>query len=157
MFRSLIGLTLVLAVGGCDAGNGGDASLPPQPPFQPLLDDHQMMTWVMDPAADVIWGSAGSVLTEAGEESLAPTDGAGWDRVRNAAAMVAESGNLLMLPGRSQGADWDEFAGAIVTMGERAIGAAEARDEEALFEVGGQLYNVCVACHQIYMRPEEEE
>jgi hypothetical protein len=62
-----------------------------------------------------------------------------------------------MLPGRSRGADCNEFSRAIVTMGERAIAAAEARDEDALFEVGGQLYNVCVACHQLYMLPDEDE
>jgi hypothetical protein len=44
----------------------------------------------------------------------------------------------------------------MMTMGERAITAAEAQDEEALFEVGGQLYNVCVACHQQYMLADQE-
>ena len=39
---------------------------------QPVGDMHETMTWVIDPAADVIWGSAGFVLTEDGEQDLAP-------------------------------------------------------------------------------------
>lgn len=155
MGRRLNGLLVALALAGC--GGRDDGSGPGAAPFHPLLDDHQLMNWVMDPAADVIWGSAGSVLTMEGEQSLAPTTDDGWADVRNAAAVVAESGNLLMLPGRSKGADWNEFSRAIVTMGERAIAAAEAHDEESLFEVGGQLYNVCVACHQLYMLPEADQ
>ena len=156
MARRVTGALLAIVVGGC-GGEAGAPGIEEAPPFHPLLDDHQMMNWVMDPAADVIWGSAGAVITLEGEQSLAPTDDEGWAEVRNAAAVVAESGNLLMLPGRSRGDDWNEFARAIVVMGERAIAAAEAQDEPALFEVGGQLYNVCVACHQVYMLPDADE
>lgn len=144
---------LVLALTAC--GSADDAAAP-QTQFRPVLDDHQMMEWVMDPAADVIWGSAGAVITLEGEQDLAPVDDAGWAAVRDAAAVITESGNLLMLPGRSQGEDWDEYSLGIIAMGERAMAAAEAQDADELFEVGGQLYNVCVACHQIYMRPEAE-
>ena len=146
------GLTACLALAGCTPA---PESSEPATPFNPVLDDHQLMNWVMDPMADVIWGSAGSVITIDGEQDLAPVDDAGWAEVRNAAAAITESGNLLMLPGRSQGADWNEFSAGIVTIGERAIAAAEAQDADALFDIGGQLYNVCVACHQIYMLEEE--
>lgn len=144
MGRRVAVLAGVLLVAGC-----GDE--PPAPPFDPVLDDHQIMSWVLDPATDVIWGAAGEVITESGVQDLAPVDQQGWDTVRNAAATVTEAGNLLMLPGRSRGADWDEFARGIVLIGQRAIAAAEARDDQALFDAGGQLYNVCVACHQVYM------
>lgn len=147
MCKGMMLPALLLALAGC--GNGRETE--PDVPFRPVLDDHQLMHWVMDPAADIIWGAAGSVLTEAGEEDLAPVTDEGWAEVRNAAAVITESGNLLMLPGRSQGADWNEYAAGIVTMGERAMAAAEAQDADALFDIGGQLYNVCVACHQPYM------
>ena len=35
-------------------------------------------------------------------------------------------------------------------MGEKAFTAAENEDSEALFEIGAELYQICVACHQIY-------
>ncbi len=150
MFRRYAALTGVLLAAGC-----GDQPAPPVAPFELVLDDHQLMNWVLDPATDVIWGAAGEVITEAGVQDLAPVDQQGWDTVRNAAATVTEAGNLLMLPGRSRGADWDEFARGIVLIGQRAIAAAEARDDQALFDAGGQLYNVCVACHQLYMVDQE--
>ena len=117
------------------------------------------MTWVLDPAADVIWGSAGFVITEAGTEDLAPATDAGWAQVRHAAAVVAASGRLLLLP-EALPADaeerpaWLEFAGGMARIAQQAEQAAVDQDADALFAVGGRLYNVCVACHQVYDRPD---
>ena len=111
------------------------------------------MAWLLEPAADVIWDSAGQVITVAGVEDLAPTTEAGWDQVRNQAALVSELGNLLMMPHFAQGRpDWTEISRGLVRAGERVRRAAEARDGEALFEQGALLYQVCVSCHQIYWR-----
>lgn len=152
MSRWLLALAMLSSLSGC----GGESANAPETHYRLVLDSKELMNWVLDPSADVIWGSAGSVLTAEGEQDLAPVDDEGWNRVRNAAAMVVETGNLLMLPGRSRGDDWDEFAQGLMTMGERAIAAAEAHDDEQLFEAGGQLYNVCVACHQQYMLADQE-
>lgn len=125
---------------------------PAATPYRASLGTADFMNWVLDPAADVIWGSAGTITTLDGEEDLAPTTEAEWDAVRNAAALIAESGNLLMLPGRAvDDGDWMELSQGLITVGERAIAAAEARDDEQLFDVGGQIYNVCLACHQRYI------
>jgi cytochrome c551/c552 len=43
-----------------------------------------------------------------------------------------------------------EIAVGLTQAGKRAMAAAEARDPDALFEVGGEIYNVCVSCHQLY-------
>jgi hypothetical protein len=155
MARWTQALAALMLLQGC----GSDSDSTPTAPetrYRTVLDTRQLMNWVVDPSADVIWGSAGAVLTAEGEQNLAPVDTEGWDGVRNAAAVVVESGNLLMMPGRSRGDDWNEFSGGMMAIGERAIAAAEAQDEEALFEVGGQLYNVCVACHQQYMLADQE-
>ena len=72
--------------------------------------------------------------------------------VRNNAAIVAQSGNLLMLPGIAIGEnDWMELSAGLVDAGVMAIKAAEAQDSDALFKAGGQIYNVCRACHQQYV------
>jgi len=138
----------LLLVGGC----GAPEVTEPPVPFRPIVDMKGFMNGVLDPAADVIWGSAGTISTLEGDQDLAPVTDEGWTAVRNAGALVAESGNLLMLPGRRlDDADWVELAQALMAMGERAMAAADARDGDAVFEVGGQLYNVCVACHQRYI------
>lgn len=128
----------------------------------PPVDVHDAMIWVLDPAADVIWGSAGFVLTEAGTQDLAPTTDAGWDKVRHSAAVVAASGQLLLLPSAlpaepSEQAAWVEFTAGMTRIAGEAIEAVEARDAEALFDIGGHLYNVCLACHQVYARPDASE
>lgn len=148
-----------LALGSCDsAGGGSDAAVP----AQPVGNLHDTMTWLLDPAADVLWGSAGFVLTAAGETSLAPTTDDGWARVRHSAVVVAEGGNLLLLPhllpdpADGLGTEaWVEFAHGMRRIGTEAIAAVDAKDADALFEVGGHLYNVCLACHQVYARGDE--
>ena len=120
-------------------------------PYQPTASIHDFMYWVLEPAADGIWDSAGFIITEDGEQDLQPTTQEGWDEVRNAATMVAEAGNLLMLPGyRADDADWVEYAEGLIRTGLQARAAAEAKDADALFAAGGAVYNVCRACHNKY-------
>ena len=71
--------------------------------------------------------------------------------VRNAAFVVAESGNLMMMPGRAIDDElYASFAQAMVTVGQKAIEVAEARDEMAVFDVGAEMYSVCTGCHATY-------
>lgn len=123
----------------------------PMPPFLPAGDVAHTMAHVIEPAADKIWDSSGFVLTEAGEENLAPTTEAGWLEVKHGASVVAEAGNLLMMPSRSQGRDeWIAISRGLVEVGQQAIAAADAQDDDALFDAGAALYGVCLSCHQIY-------
>ena len=115
------------------------------------LDVEQLMHYVLEPAADIVWDSAGTIATLEGVEDLAPTTDEGWFRVQHAAAVVSESGNLLLMPGRSMdGEDWQEISLGLVSTGAALMTAAEQQNADAIFELGGQLYNVCVACHQRY-------
>lgn len=111
------------------------------------------MLRILEPAAEVIWDSAGYVITAEGEQDLQPTTEAGWSRVRDSALLVAESGNLLMMPGRAMGPEWIAYAQSMIGAGRGVMAAAEARDAGALFEAGGVLYQTCVACHTRYMVP----
>lgn len=144
-------VVLVLLAGCADAPEP-----PPAVPFEPVLDLHDLMNSVLDPATDVIWGAAGAVITAEGEQDLAPVDEASWQAVFNAAAVVTETGNLLMLPGRAEDSgDWMEYSAALITTGKEAMAAAEAKDAQAVFDVGGKLYLVCVACHQSYSMDDD--
>ena len=125
-------------------------------PYEPVLEMHDLMASVLDPATDIIWGAAGAVITSDGEQDLAPVDDAGWQQVFDAAAIVTETGNLLMLPGRAVDQDdWMEYSTALIATGKEAMQAAEAKDAQAVFDVGGKLYLICVACHQGYDLDEE--
>tara|TARA_R110002072_G_scaffold205454_4_gene363388 strand:- start:112 stop:585 length:474 start_codon:yes stop_codon:yes gene_type:complete len=118
--------------------------------FTLVLDHQQMMDWVLDPAAEIIWDSAGTVITAEGERELAPTTDEGWEHVVSGAATLAEASNLLMLAERSMGEDWNAYSKALMATSISALEAAKAKDSDALFDAGGKIYQACLACHQQY-------
>jgi hypothetical protein len=152
LLRLCVLMSLLLSavlMAGCGERSAEDRSAHP---FEAVIDTADFMNWILDPAADVIWGSAGTISTIEGDQDLTPVTDEAWDAVRNAGALIAESGNLLMLPGRAPDQqDWVEYSQAMIAMGRRAMAAADARDGVALFDIGGQLYNLCLACHQRYI------
>ncbi len=151
-------LSRASVLAGCACVLSGCGEPPPAAgPFEPVHDVGETMRLVLEPAADLVWDSAGQIISLEGVEDLAPTTAEGWLQVAHAAAVVAESGNLLMTPSRARDAgEWTEISRGMVRAGVRAREAAEAQDADALFAAGGHLYNVCVSCHQQYWvdRPE---
>ncbi len=146
---------MILSSLGLAAGCGGQEAALPAVSYNLQFDHHDLMTFVLDPAADVIWSSAGAIITEAGTQDLAPTTEEGWLKVKNNAAMLIESANLLQLPGRAEDqADWAEYSRGLATMANKAFSAADQQDADALFQAGADLYQVCLACHQKYARDE---
>jgi hypothetical protein len=144
----LLLLAALLANESCSA----PADAPVSPPFKPVADVQQLMETVTDPATDVIWGSVGTIITAQGTEERAPKTDEDWAAVRNAAMIVTESGNLLMMPGRAKDSDeWMRLSTALVDVGSRAVKVVDAKDKDALFNVGGDIYVVCVNCHTKYI------
>jgi len=124
---------------------------PAAPPFNTAVNVKELMAWIIDPSVDVIWDSVGTIYTEAGTKELAPRTDEQWDAVRNSAAIVAESGNLLMMDGRARDrGPWMSFARALTDAANSARKAAGAKNIEALFTAGEELYDACSACHQRY-------
>lgn len=121
------------------------------PPFKPIVDTKLLMAAVIDPQADVIWNSVGTIITMAGEENIRPKTEEEWMAVRNAAVAVAESGNLLMMVPRAKDEEWMRIALTMVNSGEKAIKAAEAKNADQVFDVGGEIYEACTNCHSKYM------
>ena len=144
MKASLI-ITTLLLVTACN-----QQPPPAQTPFQAVTDIHHTMELILDPAADLIWASAGTIITAEGEQELAPTTDEGWHKVEQAAAVLAETGNLLMMPGRAVGDDWVEYSIGLIEAGKLALQAARDQDSDALFDAGGRIYQVCLACHNQY-------
>ena len=116
------------------------------------INTRQTMNWVLDPHADLIWDSSGFVVTAQGVQNLAPSTDEEWDAVRNAAASIAEAGNLLIMPHHSQGREaWIGHSRGLQFTGMGLLQAAENRDAQALFDLGGQLYINCQSCHDQYL------
>lgn len=119
------------------------------PPFETTVPVKELMENVLDPTADVVWESVGTIMTKEGTFERAPQTDEEWAQVRAAAITLAESGNLLMLPQRSAGSDeWVKLAQAMMEQSKRVIKAAEAKDKQAVFDTGADLYDSCVNCHK---------
>lgn len=131
------------------------------PAYAPVADVPELMAHVVEPAAQVFWGAVGWILDADGEHELRPANDEEWMAVENAAFTVAESGNLLMMNGRALDDEgWMAMSRALVDIGRRAVEVAEARDEQAVFDVGAEMYFVCTNCHATYaletLRPSDD-
>ena len=150
----LAAVTLLSACGSDEpASEASDQSpMPDASRYTLELDMHTFMMRVLEPMADELWESAGWINDiEEGYYELYPTTDEGWAEVGNAAAMVVEAGNALSLPSRAYDDDaWLTYSQAMSDVGLQAMAAAEAQNEEDLFQAGAQLYSVCTACHQAY-------
>lgn len=119
--------------------------------YQPVADVQELMLTILEPAAESYWDAVGWIDELSGTTEIRPSTSEEWDAVRNAAFVVAESGNLLMMDGRAmdRGA-WMSMSQAMIDVGRRAIAAAEARDEAGVFDIGAEIYYACTACHSAY-------
>ena len=152
MRRAIITSFALLFASACATAEAPAAETRPAlPVFQLTTSVQQMMEWILEPATEAIWDAAGTIITAEGRTELAPTTDAGWESVRNSSALVAEIGNLLMLPSRSAGPEWDAYAMGLVAAGRESMAAADAHDSVRLFDAGGQLYQACLACHRQFM------
>lgn len=118
--------------------------------YDAVLSVHDTMNLILNPSADFIWDSAGTIITAEGRTELAPTTDDGWAEVYRHAAILTESGNLLMMPKRSEGERWNAYAQAIISTGQLAMDAAKQKNSDALFDAGGEIYQVCKSCHSQY-------
>ena len=74
-----------------------------------------------------------------------------WEELQAKALAVAESANLLMMPGRARDQDrWMDDAKLMLEAGRAAFRAAKAKDVAALDALNDQLYTSCTSCHSHY-------
>ena len=126
-------------------------------PYKPVVDTLLLMQAVVDPQADILWASVGSIITEEGSDDFFPRNDAEWAEVRNATVMIMESGNLLMMGDRAiDDGPWIEMAQGLVDAGKLAFDAAEAQDPDAIFAIGADVYDACNRCHEKYWVGDRE-
>ena len=125
----------------------------------------QLMRGVLYPASNVIFAAQDDLAKQPKPEdaSTSPnpltTTYGGWQAVENAALAIAESANLVMMPGRmcSNGkpvpigrADWVKDVQKLREAGRAAYAAAKKKDTEAMVDVSGTISDTCSACHDVY-------
>jgi len=151
MSRIVFAMAAVALLAGCNQG-----------PAAPEKTVQQLMAEDVQPTAEVYWDSVQFISDETGDHDIFPKTDADWKRTKDAATRIGELAELLKTPGYTEGRgeDWTTFANSLGDVARLAEQAAEERNTDKIFEVGGTMYNVCSACHQVYPAttgPEAEE
>jgi hypothetical protein len=136
---AIFALAAALALASCNQGP------PPKPIKQLMAEDVQ-------PTAQTYWDAVRFVSDETGDHDIMPRTDAEWEKVRKAAADLGAFGELLKTEAYTEGraADWTQFAQGLVDVAKLAEQAAVEKNTDKVFEVGGTVYSVCSACHQVY-------
>jgi len=102
---------------------------------------------------DLIYPSSNEILLAIyrGGPPDHPKDEKEWAALRRAALTLAESGNMLTMPGRARDqGDWMKDAKLLVDAGNAAYKAAQAKDANALAALAGAIDASCTTCHKQY-------
>jgi cytochrome c556 len=114
----------------------------PSEPADSVVSMKQLMLDVIHPASNDIL-----LLIYRG----GPSDEKEWTTARRSAATLAESGSLLMMPGRGRDQNnWKTDSKSLANAGALAYKAAQAKNTEAFASVAPLLDGSCTACHKHY-------
>jgi hypothetical protein len=166
---------VVLAAGaGILLAAGAKLSAQSSGDFLPQFTIAELMNSIVMPSADVVWNAVVYEDTVTG-----PKTDEGWQKVRWSAVDLAESANLLMVPGRAanspgavagegelapekiteliaeQRAAWVAYAHVLHGAAMEAVRAIDAKDAEALSNAGGTIDAACQSCHRQFWYPEQ--
>jgi hypothetical protein len=177
--RTPIVACLTAAALACDA--------PPPPPVAAsgpqlvaIVSIEEVMRYVIDPAADALWESVVTEVTETGVHEVKPESDDDWERLRGAAVTLSEATNLLLMDGRPVAAEgsvselpgvdlepeqieallaenrdaWTQFVLGLQASGLTMLEAIDAHDVDALLVAGDGLDLACENCHQRFWYPD---
>lgn len=132
------------------AGQASDASSVPSAPAtepagipapRPAGTMSELMIRIIYPTSDSVFYIG----------TRTPSSDAEWSELQARTLMLAESANLLMMPGRARDSDrWMTDAKLMFDAGLAAYRAARAKNAAGLEAINDQLYQSCVQCHQHY-------
>lgn len=155
---------------------------PVTPDYTVTATIKDLMLGVIDPSADVVWLAVSFVNGDNGIVETRPRNDMEWAAIRRGAVALAESTNLLQMPGRRVAAPgeksetpgvelepeemdaliakdraaWNRHAKDLNTATMEALAAIDAKDADKLFEVGESIEAACEACHKSYWYPNEK-
>jgi hypothetical protein len=119
------------------------AAIAQAPSFQPVGSMSQLMVNIIYPTSDALIYI----------ERTPPKTEVEWNLISNQALMLAESGNLLMMPGRARDqGNWITDSKLLVDVGAAAYKLAQAKDMDGILALNDRLNASCVVCHQQYRK-----
>lgn len=178
--RCPLGAALVLLIWGCSSP-GTQSRTPVQAAtIKPVATIQELMQAQVDPLADDVWGSVETIISATGVEERQPQTPEEWAAVRRSTVSLVEAANLLMIEGRTVSrvqfaaeaagaldsqqieqrlnanrAAFNQLAAALRAGGLQALAAIDARNAPALVRAGGELDEICEACHVSFWYPNQ--
>ena len=112
-----------------------------RPPTRNVGTMSDLMVKIIYPASDALFYI----------ESRTPKTDSEWTALEGQALMVAESANLLMMPGRARDQkQWMADAKLMLDVGAEAVAAAKKKDVEGIVALSDRLMESCTTCHKNY-------
>jgi hypothetical protein len=160
------------------------AQAAPPPPVLPKAQASviALMSGVIAPTADIIWGAVGTVDGPKGPVDKKPTTDKDWAELRYKVLLMAEAANLLAVPDRTVlltgeklanpagpgdlapekseekiKAEWPTYLAFAQTLQNAALAtlkSVDAKDVDAFVEAGGAIDEACEQCHKRFWYPD---
>jgi len=165
--KTLLPVVLALfALTSCTAPQPAAENKPAAPAMQIQGNLVQLMRGIMYPSSNVIFAAQSddpSKLPPAKDPSTA-TDPllstyGGWTAVENAGISLAESANLLLIPGRKcangkdmplNNPDWPQLVQGLRDAGMKAYEAGKSKNNDKVLEAADVMSTACANCHDKY-------
>ena len=113
----------------------------PRPPTRNVGTMSDLMVKIIYPASDALFYI----------ESRTPKTDSEWTVLEGQALMVAESANLLMMPGRARDQkQWMADAKLMLDAAAEGYAAAKKRDIQGIVMINERLIESCTSCHKNY-------
>jgi hypothetical protein len=164
---------------GCAAPAPEQPPAPAAPPFRPVATIREVMNSVIDPSVDEVWNAVKSVVDDGRLTEHAPVKDEEWAEVRRHALIVSEAANLLLMqnrpvapagaPSLAPGVEltpeeiralidknpdgWNFYVQELQDSLTPALAAIDAKDSQALFDVGEKIDTTCENCHSVFWYP----
>ncbi len=114
-----------------------------RPPTRNVGTMSELMVRIIYPASDAVFYI----------ESRTPKTESEWEALEGQTLMLAESANLLMMPGRARDQkQWMSDSRLMLDAAADALAAAKKRDVDGIVLVGERLLQSCTSCHKTYRR-----
>ncbi len=117
-----------------------------QPTVKPVASVKQLMRAMIISSSDALFNVVRQAPKDAAESAV----------IENSAVILGESGNLLQIGSRAKNTEvWMKTSQAPVDAGAVALKATEAKNLDALADVGNQIVDACETCHREYWNRSE--
>jgi hypothetical protein len=146
--RRIVPLTaaVLLALGSASqsadaVGRRGAVQARPVGAPRPVGSMSELMVDILYPASDGVFYIS----------TRTPKSDVEWTELQGKTLMLAESANLLMMPGRARDNDrWMSDSKLLLDAASKGFAAAKKKDVDALVDLNEALYQSCVQCHMHY-------